>query len=129
MTPVLLVFAGGGIGAVLRYLSVHALFGLGGIGAAWAIMGVNIVGSLLMGMALAMAERGILGLGTVQMQILLMTGVLGGFTTFSAFSADVLKMMQNGHIAAAGLYIAGSLLLSLLAVVAGYSLMMMGKNI
>ena len=128
MNAMALVFLGGGVGASLRYLAVHALFVMGGMGAAWAIMAVNIVGSLLMGMALALVERGALSFGSTQTQLLIMTGVLGGFTTFSAFSADILKMLQNGHHASAAIYIVGSVVLSLLAIAAGYYLLI-GKSV
>ena len=128
MNAMALVFLGGGLGASLRYVAVHALFAMGGIGAAWAIMAVNILGSLLMGMALALVERGALSFGTTQTQLLIMTGLLGGFTTFSAFSADVLKMLQNGHHGMAAMYILGSVVLSLLAIAAGYYLVI-GKNL
>ncbi len=123
MTAVFLVFVGGGVGAVLRYLGVQAAFAVAGLGAAWAVMVVNVVGCLLMGMGLALAERGMLGMGSTATQVLLLTGVLGGFTTFSAFSADVLKMAQSGDYAVAGLYVLGSVGLSLLAVAGGYYLM------
>ncbi len=128
MMQMTLVFLGGGIGSVLRYLSVHGMFAIAGMGAAWAIMLVNITGSFVMGLALAAAARDAFGLGSVHLQLLFMTGVLGGFTTFSAFSADVLKMMQNGHYTTAAVYIAGSVVLSLLAACAGYYLMN-GKSI
>lgn len=128
MNSMALVFLGGGLGASLRYLAVHAALAMGVTGVAWAIMAVNIVGSLLMGMALAMAERGALLLGSTQTQLFIMTGVLGGFTTFSAFSTDVLKMLQNGQHASAAVYIIGSVVLSLLAVAAGYYLLI-GKSL
>ena len=128
MNSMALVFLGGGLGASLRYLAVHAALAMGVTGVAWAIMAVNIVGSLLMGMALAMAERSALSLGSTQTQLFIMTGVLGGFTTFSAFSADVLKMLQNGQHVSAAVYILGSVVLSLLAVAAGYYLLI-GKSL
>ncbi len=128
MNAMALVFLGGGLGASLRYVAVHALFALGGMGAAWAIMTVNIVGSLVMGMMLALGQKGALTLGTTQTQLFLLTGMLGGFTTFSAFSADVLKIMQSGHYGVALTYILGSVVLSLLAVFAGYYLLI-GKTL
>lgn len=121
MMPAMVVFAGGGLGAVLRYMAVHMAFAAG-LGGAWAIMLVNVAGSFAMGICLALAERGAFGLGSTQMQLLLMTGVLGGFTTFSAFSADTLKMLQSGHAAQAVMYVGGSVVLSLLAVAGGYYL-------
>lgn len=128
MNAAALVFLGGGVGSVLRYLAVHALFALGGMGAAWAIMTVNITGSMIMGMFLALVQRGELTFASTQTQLLLMTGLLGGFTTFSAFSADVLKIIQSGHYATAAVYIVGSVTLSLLAAIAGYHLLI-GKTL
>ena len=128
MNAIALVFLGGGLGASLRYIAVYALFALTGMSAIWAIMTVNVIGSLLMGVALALVERGVLSFGTLQTQLFLMGGVLGGFTTFSAFSADVLKLLQNGQHVSAAIYILGSVILSLLAITVGYYFVI-GKSV
>ncbi len=123
MYPVLAVFIGGGMGAVLRYGMIEAVKRMHPAPFPLGTLFVNVVGSLLMGMLMAwvMQEAG----ARDQARLFFATGVLGGFTTFSAFSWDVLALWQRGEIAQALLYIAGSVLLSLAAVAAGY--MMMAK--
>jgi fluoride exporter len=104
------VAIGGAIGSMLRVLSVQAL------GAPWAVAVVTIAGNLVMGILfITLADRP--GLSP-----LLMTGVLGGFTTFSAFSLDALKLWSAGQTTAALLYVAGSVFLSLAAVALGAAL-------
>lgn len=107
---VLQVGAGGAIGSVLRYLTVATF------GAPWAVAAVNVAGSFAMGILfVALTSR-------AHLSPLLMTGVLGGFTTFSAFSLDALKLWQSGQTAQAALYVAASVGLSLFAVALGAAL-------
>ena len=74
-----------------------------------AILTVNIIGSFLMGaFVVAAAQKGL-----THMSPFVMTGVLGGFTTFSAFSLEAIALMERGQIAAAGAYVALSVGLSL----------------
>ncbi|MBN8544398.1 MAG: fluoride efflux transporter CrcB [Alphaproteobacteria bacterium] len=113
MLNVLLVAAGGAIGAVARYGTAHVAkqffaFPVG-------TMVVNILGSLLIGMLMAKLQ-------SEPAKLLLVTGVLGGFTTFSAFSWDILQLLQKQQFAAAVIYVLGSVLLSLVAVYLGYSI-------
>ena len=103
------VALGGAIGSVLRYLAVAAF------GAPWAVAAVNVVGSFAMGFLFIPAGR--LGLSP-----LLLAGVLGGFTTFSTFSLDTLRLWQSGQTTQAVLYVAGSVGLSLIAVALGAAL-------
>ena len=105
-----LIALGGALGAVLRHLSVAAL------GAPWATAAVNVAGSFAIGVlfVLLAARTG--------WQPFLMTGVLGGFTTFSAFSLDTLKLIQAGQPAQAALYVLASVALSLIAVALGVAL-------
>jgi CrcB protein len=104
------VALGGAIGSALRYLTVAAF------GAPWAVLGVNVIGSFAMGAGFVLLQsRGALS-------PLLLTGVLGGFTTFSAFSLDALKLWQAGHVAQSALYVALSVGLSLFAVALGATL-------
>ena len=101
---------GGAIGSVLRYLTVTAF------SAPLATVFVNVAGSFVMGILfVTLANRSALS-------PLLMTGILGGFTTFSAFSLDALKLWQSGQTFAALAYIAGSVILSLTAVALGAAL-------
>ena len=120
MTPILQVAAGGALGAVLRYISFQGCVRLFGAGFPVGTLFVNIVGSFLMGIAFAwMMERG----GDARFAPLLMTGLLGGFTTFSAFSLDAVGLFEQGRVMAASGYILGSVVLAILALVLGIALM------
>lgn len=108
--PLLQVALGGAIGSCLRYLTVAA------VGAPLAVALINVAGSFAMGVLhVALTSRA--GLSP-----LLMTGVLGGFTTFSAFSLDTLKLWQGGQPLQAAAYAGGSVVFSLLAVALGAAL-------
>ena len=113
MTMTLLhVALGGAIGASARYLTGLAALRLMGPGFPWGTLAVNVIGSFVMGgVVVALAHWG----GT-RMAPFLMTGVLGGFTTFSAFSLDALTLWERGQLGTAGIYVAASVLLSLLAI-------------
>lgn len=112
------VALGGAIGAVARYLTNVGAMRLIGPGFPLGTVLVNVAGSFLMGvLVVLMAER----LGN-RLAPFLMTGALGGFTTFSAFSLDAVTMWDRGQGAMAGLYVAGSVLVSILALVAGLAL-------
>ncbi len=115
MTPLLQVALGGAIGASARYLTNTGVIRMLGHGFPAGTMVVNIVGSLLMGaLTVVLARKGGLHLAPF-----LMTGVLGGFTTFSAFSLDAVTLIERGDWSSASFYIIGSVLLSLLALFAG----------
>lgn len=104
------VAIGGAIGAILRYLV--------GLAVAFPIgtLTVNVIGSFLMGLAFVwLASRHDLGL-------LVMTGILGGFTTFSAFSLDILKLYDAGRVGAAAGYASASVALSLIAIFVGVAI-------
>ena len=115
-----MIAAGGAIGAVLRYLAAAwfgRLVGAGFIGT----MFVNVVGSFAMGiLAVVLIERAAGDWG--RFAPFLMTGVLGGFTTFSAFSLDALYLIERGKILVAAGYICGSVVLSVLALLAGLAM-------
>ena len=107
---------GGALGAVLRYLSVTAALRLLGPGFPYGTLFVNVAGSLIMGFAAAaLLER----VGNDRMDLFLMTGVLGGFTTFSAFSLEALYLIERGRVAASVVYIGGSVGLSIFALMIG----------
>ena len=107
----LLVFIGGGLGALLRYLAALT------VGGPLATLTVNVAGSFAIGLLAATipAEAG-------QVRLFLLTGLLGGFTTFSAFSLDALTLYQRGDVALAAAYILVSVMLSLAAAAAGLAL-------
>ena len=100
----LFVALGGAIGAWLRFAAGRLA---GSAAFPWATLGVNILGSFAMGLLAAwLARAG----GSESARLLLGVGVLGGFTTFSAFSLEVVSLAQRGSIGLAGLYVAASLL-------------------
>lgn len=103
------------MGAVGRYLTGVATINLIGRGFPWGTLTVNILGSFLMGViVVVLAKKG----GT-QLAPLFMTGILGGFTTFSAFSLDAITIYERGQVGLALAYIAASVILSLAAIAAG----------
>ena len=115
----LAVGAGGGIGAMARFWLSAALQPAGSA-FNWGIFWVNILGGLLMGM---IVELGALKLNlTPEMRAFLTTGVLGGFTTFSAFSLDSALLLQKGEYLLAAAYVAGSVILSIAALFAGLAI-------
>lgn len=117
MNPFLQVALGGAIGATARY-ATYRMLALHGPGFPVATVVVNVAGSLLMGLLAAlMAHR-----WNNHYAPLLLTGVLGGFTTFSAFSLDALTLWERGQTGAAAIYVVGSVLLSLIAVIAGLAM-------
>lgn len=118
MSAWLAVAAGGALGAVLRYGVIQQLMmRLHPQPFPFGTMLVNIIGSALIGVLMAKYAAG--GLSD-HARLLLVTGVLGGFTTFSAFSFDVLELLQRGQHTQAAAYIAGSVVLSLAACALGY---------
>jgi CrcB protein len=114
MTPMIWTISqvaiGGAIGSVLRYGMVIA------IGAPVGTLAVNVLGSLVMGVLFVVLDA------RSELSPLLMTGVLGGFTTFSAFSLDALKLWEGGATVPALGYVAASVMLSLAAVAVGAAL-------
>ncbi|WP_208350092.1 fluoride efflux transporter CrcB [Pseudaestuariivita rosea] len=109
------VAAGGAIGAGCRYLTGIAMLRVVGPGFPWATMLVNGLGSFLMGVFVVYAaERAATHLGPF-----VMIGLLGGFTTFSAFSLDAFSLYERGDMAAAAGYVLGSVVVSLLALFVG----------
>lgn len=117
----LIVAAGGALGAAGRY-------GAGLLASRWlgtyfpfGTLGVNVLGSFLMGMAaVALASR---AGQSPRAALFLMTGILGGFTTFSAFSMEAVSLFEKGRVAAAGVYVGGSVTLSIAALVLGALIM------
>lgn len=109
------VALGGAIGASARYMTNVAAMRLAGPGFPWGTVAVNVAGSFLMGVIVVVFAHK----DATRMAPFLMTGVLGGFTTFSAFSLDALTLWERGQATLAAAYVAGSVILSLTAIVAG----------
>lgn len=115
MNPYLQVAIGGAIGSVAR-LGMYRAFPVQGFPAVTLL--VNVGGSLVMGLLAALlASRG--GMAWAPF---LMTGILGGFTTFSAFSLDALTLWERGQGGLMAVYVAASVLLSVAAVFAGMTI-------
>ena len=117
----LLVFLGGGVGAALRHgvnmLAARLLSGA----FPWGTLCINVLGSFVMGAVVEFwAQKS--GLPQ-QARLFLTTGILGGFTTFSAFSLDAALLFERGEVGLAALYVGASVILSLVAVAAGLALM------
>ena len=107
----LIVFLGGGIGAALRHGVNRLALTAFGPDLPVGTFVVNILGSLAMGV---LAGWFLLkGMGDESLKLFLTTGLLGGFTTFSAFSLDAALLWQRGDLAGFGLYVAGSVALSI----------------
>jgi CrcB protein len=119
MIPTILVFIGGGIGAALRHGVNTGAARAFGVGFPWGTLVVNVAGSLAMGLLAAwFAFRADAGL-TQHARLLLTTGVLGGFTTFSAFSLDVVLLWERNAVWLAAAYVAASVVLSVGGLLAG----------
>jgi fluoride exporter len=116
----LIVFLGGGIGAALRHgINVLALR-VAGAGFPYGTLFINVAGSLAMGL---IAEFFALKAGLPQhWRLFLTTGVLGGFTTFSAFSLEAALLYGRGQIAGAAIYVIASVVLAIGALFAGLAI-------
>jgi CrcB protein len=117
MNVLIAIFLGGGFGSVMRHYSILAARGLFGDAFPYGTLFVNVLGSLVIGIIMETAAQK--SNIPAPVQALLVTGFLGGFTTFSAFSFDVYKLANTGQAVAAAAYVAASVFLSLLAVFAG----------
>lgn len=114
----LYVAAGGAIGAVARYWMAGAVQRAAGSGGfPWGTLAVNVLGAFLMGLV---AEPGAKALGlSAELRLFLATGILGGFTTFSAFSLEAALMLEKGQWGALAAYVSASVALTVLALFAG----------
>lgn len=126
MRDLLLVAAGGAVGSVLRFLVSGAvqrgIAPAAGVAASFpaGTLAVNVTGSLLIGLVAGLAEaRALLG---PEARLLLVTGVLGGYTTFSAFSLETLLLARAGAAGMAMLTVASQVLLGIAAAWAGFAL-------
>ena len=117
----LLIFLGGGAGAISRYAMMNAVSRyLGAPVFPWATLSVNILGAFIIGVLMEiLALR--LSIGGAA-KLLLVTGFLGGFTTFSAFSLEGALMFERHEYATLGVYIAASVIGTIIAVFMGSGL-------
>ena len=117
MKLVLVIAAGGGLGAVARYLLAGQVTRLLGSQFPWGILVVNVVGSFAMGVLIELMAR--FWSASPEARAFLAVGVLGGFTTFSSFSLDAALLIERGSLAPAAAYVLGSVGLSILGLFAG----------
>jgi CrcB protein len=116
---VLLIALGGALGSVLRWALSGAVQRAGGTAFPWGTFAVNAVGSLAVGVVAALAlERALVPPAA---RLFTIVGVLGGFTTFSAFSYETLALLRDGQWAAAVGYALGSVAAGLVAAFVGYA--------
>ncbi len=112
------VALGGAIGATLRYQTGRLAVHLFGHGFPWGTLLVNIIGSFAMGVIVVVLAHK----DATRLAPFLMTGILGGFTTFSAFSLDVLTLYERGQAGIAAAYVLASVMLSLAAIMGGLAM-------
>lgn len=121
MPHLLLIAAGGAAGALLRYSACVLLQQHTRLGSAWATLGVNLLGSFLIGLFYAWAaSRDSM---PENLRLLIAVGMLGALTTFSTFSFETLKMLQQHLWLAAAANVAGNNLLCLAAAWLGFRLL------
>ncbi len=121
LPPLVLVMAGGATGAALRYLVGQWTLATLGPGLPFGTWAVNILGGLAMGLLAGTLARLASG-GSEPLRLLLGVGVLGGFTTFSAFSLELVNMIARGDILLAAAYAVSSVAGSIVALYAGLML-------
>ncbi|MET0221582.1 MAG: fluoride efflux transporter CrcB [Tardiphaga sp.] len=116
----LLVFFGGGLGATLRHIVNMACARAFGTAFPWGTFIINITGSTVMGLIAGYLT--FKGGATQHWRLFLMTGILGGYTTFSAFSLDAALLTERGELGMALAYVAGSVAISIAGLFAGLAL-------
>ena len=113
-----LVALGGALGTSVRYLVGLAFVKAMPLGFPMGVLPVNILGSFAMGLFVVFAHQK----GLSVANLFVMTGLLGGFTTFSAFSLEAVTLMERGHLGQAALYVGLSVALSILGLMAGLAI-------
>jgi fluoride exporter len=116
----LLVFVGGGVGATLRHLINLTCARFMGTGFPWGTFIINISGSTVMGLIAGYLT--FKGEASQPWRLFLMTGVLGGYTTFSAYSLDAALLYERGELTLAAAYVIGSVVLSIAGLFGGLAL-------
>ncbi|NTE86379.1 fluoride efflux transporter CrcB [Agrobacterium rubi] len=120
MLNIALVAIGGAIGSVARYLVGVWGTRLAGPNFPWGTITVNIVGAFLIGLMVEVVARRFDA--SAEMRVFIVTGVIGGFTTWSSFTLDAVVLFERGEMGLAALYLGGSLILSFAAIFAGLAL-------
>ena len=120
MYMILAIAAGGALGSVLRYMLSGFTMEVTDTTFPWGTLSVNVLGSFLMGVLVA--SMSLSWNPSAELRAFLTMGLLGGFTTFSLFSLDVITLWERGASMAAMGYILASILLSLCAIILGIAL-------
>jgi len=116
----LIVTAGSGIGGAARYLIQYYAQSKLSFNFPWGTWAINIIGSFIIGLFFALSEES--KFISQEARVFLMAGLCGGFTTFSAFTIENYKLIQNGQATTALLYIVSSVVVGILAIYAGIAL-------
>lgn len=119
----ILIFIGAGIGGVLRNAVGLTAMRLFGMGFPIGTMAINIIGSLVIGLVAGWLAFKAGVSWSMYARAFVITGVLGGFTTFSSFSLEAAMLVERGQFGHAAIYVLGSVGLSLLGVFAGLAVM------
>jgi len=119
MNSTFIVFLGGGIGAAIRHLVNQAVGRVAGTDFPFGVMAINISGSLVMGLAAGYFAFKASESWSDTARLFMTTGVLGGYTTFSAFSLDAMLLWERGEPGLAVAYVLGSVVLSIIGLAAG----------
>ena len=122
MTSYLLVFLGAGIGGALRHGVNLGCARYCGVAFPWGTLTVNVAGSFIMGALAAWLAFRAGEEWSQPLRLFLATGILGGFTTFSAFSLDAVLIWERGEAGLAAAYVAASVVLSIAGLVGGLAL-------
>ncbi|TDI67019.1 MAG: fluoride efflux transporter CrcB [Alphaproteobacteria bacterium] len=120
MKLILVVAAGGAVGAVARYVMMSAVGAMVGAGFPWATLAVNVIGSLIFG--LLIETMALFWSPGEALRAFMVVGVLGAFTTFSTFSLDVVVLYERGEFAAIAAYVIAAFVLSVGALFAGMAM-------
>jgi CrcB protein len=123
MQAYLIVFIGAGLGGCLRHAINLLAARLLGTNFPWGTFLINISGSLVMGLIAGWLAFRAGAAWTQHVRLFLLTGILGGYTTFSAFSLDAALIYERGELGMMGVYVGGSVLLALAGVFGGLALM------
>lgn len=115
-----IVFLGGGLGAAIRHAVNLGGLRIAGPGFPYATMVINISGSAIMG--LIAGYFALKGDASQHWRLFLTTGILGGYTTFSAFSLDAALLYERGELGLAAFYVVGSVVISIAGLFAGLAI-------
>ncbi|MEN2711698.1 fluoride efflux transporter CrcB [Sphingomonas sp. NPDC092331] len=121
MPALILVMLGGAFGSGARFLTGKLTLAWFGPNYPWGTLAVNLIGGFLMGVFVGTLAK--LGQGGEQWRLLIAVGVLGGYTTFSAFTLDLMNMIQRGDYGMGLAYVLASVVGSAVALFAGLSIL------